>query len=119
MGIAAFVSDDTKDQGPHQTLVKEIIEDVMPIAFYELLFLKYLNSEITMNEMLEQFEIVTSASMRKHPMNFRSKICSTVRRFSEKYGTKRDNEWIKGYCRDRDINFKDKMRQMRPFLDRL
>lgn len=46
MGIAAFVSDDTKDFGPHQSLVKELIEGVIPFAFYELLFIKFLNSQI-------------------------------------------------------------------------
>lgn len=43
MGIAAFLSDDTKDFGTYQFLVKEIIESVIPFAFYELLFIKFLN----------------------------------------------------------------------------
>lgn len=38
MGIVAFVSDDTKENGPHQTLVKELIQGVIPFAFYELFF---------------------------------------------------------------------------------
>lgn len=42
MGIATFLSDDTKEFGPHDTLVRGLIEDVMPFAFYELLFLNYI-----------------------------------------------------------------------------
>ena len=54
-GIAAFVSDDTKDFGPHQSLVNELIEGVIPFAFYELLFLKYLNYEITSRRVTYEF----------------------------------------------------------------
>lgn len=70
MGIVAFVSNDTKEEGPHQTLVKELIQGVIPFAFYELLFLKYLDSQISVQEMFNSFEEVNSASMSTHPMNF-------------------------------------------------
>jgi len=116
MGIAAFVSDDTKPQGPHHTLVQEIIEDVIPFAFYELLFLKYISSVITLQEMFEEFEAVTSASMSEHPMNFRSKILSAVRRFSARDGSNRDLEWIRNFCSQKNINLNDKMRELKPFL---
>lgn len=119
MGIAAFVSNDTKAQGPHHTLVQEIIEDVIPFAFYELLFLKYLNSAITLQEMFEEFEAVTSASMSEHPMNFRSRMLSTVKRFANKNGSKRDTDWIRDFCSQNHINFKAKMQELRPFLDNL
>lgn len=49
VGLIALVSDDTKEFGPHQTLVRELIEDVIPFAFYELLFLRYLSGEFTVN----------------------------------------------------------------------
>lgn len=116
MGIVAFVSDDTKDQGPHQTLVKELIEGVIPFAFYELLFIKYLESEITLQEMRNCFEEVNSKSMSEHPMNFRTKISLTVRRFSRKYGTERDNDWLKNYCNERDIDLKEKMQELKLFI---
>jgi uncharacterized protein YtpQ (UPF0354 family) len=38
IGIEAFVSDDIKDGGPHETLVKQLIDDVVPFTFYELQF---------------------------------------------------------------------------------
>ncbi|WP_411679871.1 hypothetical protein [Clostridium thailandense] len=119
MGILAFVSDDTKDEGPHQTLVKELIEGVMPFAFYELLFLKYLNSQISLQEMFDYFEDVNSSSMSQHPMNFRTKISLTVRRFSRKYGSKRDNDWLENYCNEKDINLKGKMQELKTFLKAL
>lgn len=80
MGIAAFVSDDTKDFGPHQSLVKELIEGVIPFAFYELLFLKYLSSEITLQELDRSFEQVNQSSMSQFPMSFRRKLSEVLKR---------------------------------------
>ena len=119
MGIYAFVSDDTKSQGPHETLVKEIIEDVMPFSFYELLFLRYLSSELTVEQLHQEFEEVTSASMAERPMKFRSKILATIRRFSERSGTARDLEWMKQYCSELNIDFKKKVRDLKPLLESL
>ena len=116
MGIAAFVSDDTKDQGPHQTLVKELISDVIPFAFYELLFLKYLNSELTVDEFYLSFQEVNNNSMKERPMNFKWKITETVKRFSNKYGTERDKTWILDYCKPNRINLKCKMKELKELL---
>ena len=65
MGLVAFLSDDTKEFGPHETLVKELIEDVMPFAFYELLFLKYLSSDINLEEMHREFDFINSKTMHR------------------------------------------------------
>jgi hypothetical protein len=113
MGIATFASDDTKDKGPHETLVKEIIEDVIPFAFYELLFLKFLASEITIDEMYSDFEQVNLKSMRERPMNFKNRMLSTARRFTKKYGTERDLKWIDDYCLERKIDLKNKMKELK------
>ena len=118
MGISAFVSDDTKDQGPHQTLVKQLIEDVIPFAFYELLFLKFLRSTITVQEMKAEFEAVNDAAMGQHPMSFRPKIAATVRRFSTRDGTERDTDWMNSFCLAQRINYREKMQELKCFLDK-
>ena len=116
MGIAAFVSDDTKDFGPHQSLVKELIEGVIPFAFYELLFLKYLSSEITLQELDRSFEQVNQSSMSQFPMSFIRKLSEVLKRFSAKYITERDKKWILEYCDKREINLNDKMLKLRDYL---
>ncbi len=116
MGIVAFTSDDTKEFGPHETLVKELIEDVIPFAFYELLFLKFLSSEITVDEMYENFKEVNLSSMSDRPMNFRSRMLCTVRRFTKRYGTERDLQWIGNFCTKRNINMNGKMKSLKLFL---
>jgi len=117
MGLGAFISDDTKNGGPHETLVKELIEDVIPFAFYELLFLRYVNAEVTLDVMHHEFEHVNLISMKQHPMNFRSKMLKTVRRFSCRNGTDRDYEWICGFCSQKGINYRYKMQELRNFLN--
>ena len=116
LGLFAFVSDDTKDFGPHETLVKELIEDVIPFAFYELLFLKYLSEEFTVGEMHQEFKEVTSKSMKRHPMNYRRRMLMTVRRFSSRNGTKRDYNWILKYCKRENINYNIKMIELKEYL---
>ncbi|SHI53757.1 PIN domain-containing protein [Lutispora thermophila] len=118
MGIAAFISDDTKEFGPHETLVKELIEDVIPFAFYELLFLKYISSEITIDEMYDKFQEINLASMSR-PMEFRSRMLSAVKRFTKKYGTVRDLQWISNYCTEKSIDFNDKMKELKSFLEKI
>ncbi|MGF7185288.1 hypothetical protein GGQ84_001374 [Desulfitispora alkaliphila] len=116
MGIVTFLSDDTKEFGPHETLVQELIEDVIPFSFYELLFLKYLESDMDPKNLLDEFENVNSNSMSQYPMNFRTKMLSTVRRFSKKYGTERDKQWIDKFCSHKHIDYKSKMRELGDFL---
>ncbi len=119
MGLDAFVSDDTKEYGPHQTLVRELVEGVMPFAFYELLFLRYLSSEITSKEMHLEFGNITSKSMKQHPMNFRQRMLITVRRFSRIHGSVRDFEWISEFCERKKIDYKNKMIKLKRYLLKL
>lgn len=116
MGIAAFVSDDTKDFGPHQSLVKELIEGVIPFAFYELLFLIYLKSELTVEELHNSFQQVNESSMAEFPMSFKRKLSEVLKRFSVKHGSERDKKWIKEYCCERNINLNHKMVKLRDYL---
>lgn len=115
LGIAALITDDTKKYGPHEALINEYIEDVIPFAFYELLFLKYIESIIEVNQLKEQFDKVNNISFEK-PMDFIGRISRVVRRFSTK-GTDRDRLWINNFCSQRSINYPDKMKSLRTFLE--
>ena len=116
MGIFALISDDTKEYGPHETLVKELIEDVMPFAFYELLFLKYLSSHVNLEELHREFEDVTSQTMSPYPMKFRNRMAVTARRFSKRHGTTRDYKWVIDYCQQQGINYRIKMQELKKYL---
>lgn len=49
-------------------------------------------------------------------MKFRSRMLSTVRRFSYKKGTKRDCDWIQSYCKSESINYKSMMIGLKQYL---
>ncbi len=119
MGLVAFISDDTKDFGPHETLVKELIEDVIPFAFYELLFLKYLQSEMDLDGIHEEFKEIVAKSMGKYPMTFRSRMLRVTRRFSVKFGTARDIMWLCEYCTKKQIDYRSKMVLLKKYISKL
>lgn len=114
LGIAALVTDDTKQYGPHESLVKELVEDVIPFAFYELLFLNYIESKIDLNQLKEIYELINITSFEK-PMGFSGRISRVARRFS-KHGTERDILWMKNFCKTKKIDYGIKMRLLRDFL---
>jgi hypothetical protein len=119
MGLLAFVSDDTKEFGPHETLLKELIEGVIPFAFYELLFLKYLSQEASVSDIHVEFDEVINKSMSERPMQFKSRMMRTVRRFSKNYGTIRDVKWLSTYCVDNQIDYRAKMIELKQYLKKI
>jgi hypothetical protein len=117
MGLFALVSDDTKQFGPHDTLVRGLITDVMPFSFYELLFFRYLNSELTTLELHGEFDIVV-AKFEK-PMEFLPRIKITIRRFWGKGAEKRDLEWFESYCSEKRIDYRKRILELLDFLKTL
>ena len=115
LGIAALVTDDTKEYGPHDTLLKECVEDVIPFAFYELLYLDYLVSEDNFEQLLNEYNYINRIAYPKHPMSFNNRIKRVVGRFSSR-GTKRDTIWMNNFCKERQIDYKHKMQCLLPHL---
>lgn len=111
LGISALVTDDTKEFGPHDTLVKELIQDVIPFAFYELLFLDYIQSDDKFNEFLYDFNQINNVAYPERPIGFFSRIKRVVRRFG-KHGTIRDRRWMSNFCNHHNIDDYDKKMQL-------
>jgi predicted nucleic acid-binding protein len=116
MGIEVLLSDDTKQFGPHDTLLRGLITDVMPFAFYELLFLRYASSAITVAELHKQFDAVSKPF--DYPMNFRGRMGRTIRRFG-KNGTERDRVWIGQYCSECGADLTKKLAELRRYIKSL
>lgn len=115
LGIAALATDDTKDYGPHETLLKELVEDVIPFAFYELLYLDYLQSDDAFNDFLKEYDNINKTAYPDHPMNFTRRIRRVIRRFG-KNGTNRDIQWMNNFCTNYQINYEQKMKALLPHL---
>jgi len=114
IGIEAFVSDDTKYGGPHETLVKELVDDVIPFTYYELLFLKYLKGEIDCQNFKDEFEKI--AATMTHPMGFVSRIKKVLYRYHERYSSDRDYEWLEEFCDEHDIDLSSRIKELGAFL---
>jgi len=117
LGIPVLISDDTKEYGPHDTLCRELVEDVIPFAFYELLFLRYLKSELSVGDLHSEFDAI--ANKMRNRMNFRSRMKRVAKRFNSKQGTLRDQEWIEEFCEEHYINWKGKMKELKNYLKQL
>ena len=116
LGIAALVTDDTKEYGPHDTLVKEYVENIIPFAFYELLYLDYLSSDDDYASLRNDFEQININAYPQRPMDFLNRIKRVVRRFS-KNGSVRDQEWIKQFCKKKSIDYRSKMQLLKMHLE--
>lgn len=114
LGIEALVTDDAKRGGPHETLLKEYIEDVIPFCFYEILFLKYLKAELSCGELKANFEHISNYFTK--PMNFQSKIKSVLRRFNPVYGSERDLAWIQEFCTENNVALREKVVELGYYL---
>lgn len=117
IGIGAFVSDDTKDGGPHETLVKELIDGVVPFTFYELLFLKYLKSEINCDEFKVEFDRI-SVTMSK-PMEFKSRIKRVLRRYHKDRSSDRDFYWLQDFCDDYEVKLRSRLVELVTYIKAL
>lgn len=111
LGIAALVTDDTKDQGPHDTLVKEYVEDIIPFSFYELLYLDFLQSG-DYDNFKNDYDKINKVAYPKYPMDFLSRIKRVVRRFG-KYGSDRDKKWMKNFCNAKKVDYRSAMQNLK------
>lgn len=116
LGCICLVTDDIKERGPHYTLMRIPDSDVMPLAFYELLFLDYLEERVTEQKLLEYFNRICDLS--KLRMDSKSKLKSFIRRFWSDPYTESEKEWMKSFCQQNGINAKIRIQKLSGFLQK-
>lgn len=114
LGCVCLVTDDIKERGPHYTLMRTPDSDVMPFAFYELLFLDYLESIISEAELIQKITSVCTASLFK--MNIESKFKGFIRRFWTNPYSASEKEWMSNFCLERRVAAKKKLESLNSFL---
>jgi hypothetical protein len=72
LGCICLVTDDIKERGPHYLLMRMPHSDIIPFAFYEILYLDYLEGGITEAELLDHFNTINNLSQLR--MNCSSKL---------------------------------------------
>jgi len=116
LGICYLATDDQKQYGPHDTLVRFPKQsDVVPFTFFELLVLDCLKGRLRTAQLYEEFHQVDSACSLN--MNFHAKMKSVLRRFWINLSDK-DREWLEEYCDSHEISL-ERINQVKSFLDRL
>jgi len=116
LGCISLVTDDIKERGPHYVLMRILDSDVMPFAFYEILFLDYLESEITEEELLNRFNTIRDLSELR--MNCSSKLKTFMRRFWADPYSENEKEWMNFFCTEKNIDAKQRLQRLHRYLTR-
>lgn len=114
LGCISLVTDDIKEYGPHYTLMRIEDSEVMPFAFYELLFLDFLEKRLTEAELVARFKKICDSSGLT--MNCTSKLKAFIRRFWSSPYSESEKEWMEDFCEDNGINAKNRIQQLHSFL---
>lgn len=116
LGCMSLVTDDIKERGPHYTLMRIEDSDVMPFAFYELLFLEFLEQRLTEGELLERFD--KTCNFSDLTIDCTSKLKIFIRRFWSNPYTESERKWMKCFCKDNEIDAKRRIHQLSSFLQK-
>lgn len=114
LGCVSLVTDDIKPRGPHYTLMRIPDSDVMPFAFYELLFLDYLEKRLTEEELVNHFNKISDLS--ELDMDCSSKLKVFIRRFWHDPYSESEKEWMKSFCTVNGINAKERIANLSTYL---
>lgn len=115
LGCISIITDDIKERGPHYTLMRMHDLDVIPFAFYELLFLDYLEEKITERELLNYFTSICYTS--NISINILSKLKIFIKRFWTNPYRKIEKEWMIDFCIKKNIDAKPKLQYLNNFLN--
>ena len=114
LGCICLVTDDIKERDPHYTLMRIPDSDVIPFAFYEILFLDYLEGRLTEQELLGDFNLICNLS--SFEMDLINNLKSFIRRFWRNPYSEREKEWMKVFCEENGINAKERIQKLYSFL---
>lgn len=114
LGCISLVTDDIKERGPHYTLMRIPDSDVMPLAFYEVLFLDFLEQRMTSEEVVRCFKAICDVSDLR--MDCTSKLKSFMKRFWKAPYSESEKAWMKSFCATHSINATERLRKLIMFL---
>ena len=115
LGCISLVTDDIKERGPHYTLMRIPDSDVMPLAFYEILFLDFLEQRITEKDVVECFNTICDLSGLE--MNCKSKLKLFIKRFWNDPFSESEKMWMKAFCEANGINAKVRLLVLSRFIN--
>lgn len=106
LGLMILVTDDIKEYGPHYSLMHDVYTEVIPLAFYELFFLNFIEGKISAMEYIQFFEKVNSRLGR--PLSMRRCINRFDTRFWDNPISDREKKWFSDWCLQVGVRYEDK-----------
>ena len=117
LGCISLVTDDIKEYGPHYMLMRIPDSDVIPFAFYEILFLDYLEGIINEVELDKQFNEISDISNLR--MGISSKLRVFINRFWLDPYTDNEKLWMSSFCEERNIKVQQKLRRLQAHIKKI
>lgn len=115
LGLSALVTDDVKEYGPHFTLMRLPDGEIIPFAFYEVLFLDYLEGKTNATDTADLFRHISQVSGFNWTLH--SKLGIFIKRFWTNPYTPRELEWMSDFCLQHNVRVKEKLQALRLFAD--
>lgn len=113
LGAVSVVTDDTKDYGPHYYLMRIEGSSNIPFSFYEILILLFLKSDYSSKQVIDIFNsVIKTYPEGETTYELKPQIDKFVRRFAEGRYSTRDKKWFDSYCKERDIHYKSKLKEL-------
>lgn len=116
LGCNCLVTDDIKERGPHYTLMRVPDSEVIPFAFFEILFLDFLDGRISENELCKAFGTVCSLSGLV--WDIQSKLKGFMKRFWTDPFSESEKAWMNGFCREKAIDAKVRFQKLSNYLNK-
>lgn len=104
LGCICLVTDDIKERGPHYTLMRAPDSEVIPFAFFEILFLDFLEGRMSEKDLVAAFYSVCSISGLI--WDIKSKLKGFMRRFWKDPYSESEKAWMSGFCHNKGIDAK-------------
>lgn len=116
LGCICLVTDDIKERGPHYTLMRIPDSEVIPFAFFEILFLDFLEGKMSEKDLADAFTSVCATS--DLVWDIQSKLKGFIKRFWKDPYNESEKVWMSGFCIDKGINAKARIQELLKYINK-
>lgn len=116
LGCICLVTDDIKERGPHYTLMRIPDSEVIPFAFFEVLFLDFLEGKMSEKDLMDAFTSVCAISGLV--WDIQSKLKGFMKRFWKDPYSESEKVWMSGFCSDKGIDAKARIQKLWNYINK-
>ena len=116
LGCVCLVTDDIKERGPHYTLMRIPDSEVIPFAFFEVLFLDFLEGRMSEVELSHAFGAVCDLSGLV--WDIKSTLKGFMRRFWKDPYSESEKVWMSEFCSEKGIDAKARIQKLWNYINK-